>query len=182
MNTVIFWFRNDLRLHDQPALAAALASGATHLLPVVCLPRADEATPWGFARVGTHRRAFAAAALRDLGTRMAGQGNPLMVCHAPPATVLPALAHAVGASAVVCEDIAAPLSRSKSPPCAPPGCRCALCGTAACSSLRTCPGLRQSFPACSPRFVRRWSVRASCPQRLCPRPHRCCRPRWCRPM
>ncbi|MBP7441215.1 MAG: deoxyribodipyrimidine photo-lyase, partial [Acidovorax sp.] len=47
MSTVLFWFRNDLRLHDQPALAAALASGATHLLPVVCLPRADEATPWG---------------------------------------------------------------------------------------------------------------------------------------
>ena len=113
MNTVIFWFRNDLRLHDQPALAAALASGATHLLPVVCLPRADEATPWGFARVGTHRRAFAAAALRDLGTRMAGQGNPLMVCHAPPATVLPALAHAVGASAVVCEDIAAPFEQAE---------------------------------------------------------------------
>ena len=38
MSTVLFWFRNDLRLHDQPALRAALTSGATHLLPVVCLP------------------------------------------------------------------------------------------------------------------------------------------------
>ena len=55
MSAVLFWFRNDLRLHDQPALHAALASGATHLLPVVCLPPADEPTPWGFARVGVHR-------------------------------------------------------------------------------------------------------------------------------
>ena len=34
MSTVLFWFRNDLRLHDQPALGAALTSGATRLLPV----------------------------------------------------------------------------------------------------------------------------------------------------
>ena len=61
MSTVLFWFRNDLRLHDQPALHAALTSGATHLLPVVCLPAPDERTPWGFARVGSHRRAFTAA-------------------------------------------------------------------------------------------------------------------------
>ena len=61
MSTVLFWFRNDLRLHDQPALRAALTSGATHLLPVVCLPTPDESTPWGFARVGAHRRAFTAA-------------------------------------------------------------------------------------------------------------------------
>ena len=66
MSTVLFWFRNDLRLHDQPALCAALTSGATHLLPVVCLPAPDERTPWGFARVGAHRRAFTAAALRGL--------------------------------------------------------------------------------------------------------------------
>lgn len=113
MNTVIFWFCNDLRLHDQPALGAALASGATHLLPVVCLPRADEATPWGFARVGPHRRAFTAAALRGLGARMAALGNPLIVLNAPPATALPALARAVGGTTVVCEDIAAPYEHAE---------------------------------------------------------------------
>ena len=45
MSTVIFWFRSDLRLHDQPALRAALTSGATHLLPVVCQPPPDATTP-----------------------------------------------------------------------------------------------------------------------------------------
>ena len=113
MSTVLFWFRNDLRLHDQSALHAALTSGATHLLPVVCLPLVDEVTPWGFARVGPHRRAFVAAALRDLAARMAALGNPLVTCHAPPATALPALARAVGATTVVCEDIAAPYEQGE---------------------------------------------------------------------
>ncbi len=113
MSAVLFWFRNDLRLHDQPALHAALHSSATHLLPVACLPPLDEGTRWGFARVGAHRQAFAAAALRDLGARMAALGNPLQVCHAAPATALPALARAVGATTVVCEDIAAPYEQSE---------------------------------------------------------------------
>lgn len=108
MSTVLFWFRNDLRLHDQPALHAALTTGATHLLPVVCRPPADEATRWGFARVGPHRLAFRAAAVRDLGARMAALGNPLQVLDDSPAGALPALARAVGARTVLCEDIAAP--------------------------------------------------------------------------
>ena len=113
MSTVLFWFRSDLRLHDQPALQAALHSGATHLLPVVCPPRADETTPWGFARVGPHRQAFVAAALHDLGARMAALDNPLHVCHAAPATALPLLARAVGATTVVCEDFAAPREQAE---------------------------------------------------------------------
>ena len=113
MSTVLFWFRNDLRLHDQPALRAALASGATHLLPVVCLPAPDERTPWGFARVGAHRRAFTAAALRGLQGQTSALGNPLLICQAPPATALPQLAQAVGATTVVCEDIAAPYEQAE---------------------------------------------------------------------
>ncbi|CAN7511364.1 DASH family cryptochrome [Acidovorax sp. LjRoot66] len=107
-HTVLFWFRSDLRLHDQGALAAALGSGATHLVPVHCQPPADEAAPWGFARRGLHRRAFEGAALRDLAAGMARLGNPLLQCQGQPAAVLPALASAVGATTVVCEEIAAP--------------------------------------------------------------------------
>jgi deoxyribodipyrimidine photo-lyase len=113
MSTVLFWFRSDLRLHDQPALRAALTGGATHLLPVVCLPAPDERTPWGFARVGAHRRAFTAAALRGLQGSMSALGNPLLVCQAPPATALLQLAQAVGATTVVCEDIAAPYEQAE---------------------------------------------------------------------
>ena len=113
MSTVLFWFRNDLRLHDQPALRAALTSGATRLLPVVCLPAPDEPTPWGFARVGAHRRAFTAAALRGLQVQMNALGSLLLICQAPPATALPQLAQAVGTTTVVCEDIAAPYEQAE---------------------------------------------------------------------
>ena len=57
MNTVLFWFRHDLRLHDQSALHAACQLGAQQLLPVVCLPDVQATTAWGFARIGPHRRA-----------------------------------------------------------------------------------------------------------------------------
>jgi len=40
MKRIIYWFRNDLRLHDNPALWQACAR-ADELLPVVCLGAAS---------------------------------------------------------------------------------------------------------------------------------------------
>ena len=40
MTSAIYWFRNDLRLHDNPALAQACAQHAT-LLPVYCMGSAN---------------------------------------------------------------------------------------------------------------------------------------------
>lgn len=113
MSTVLFWFRNDLRLHDQRALRAACESGAGHLVLVYCHADYDEPTPWGFARVGVHRRAVLAAAVRDLRRQLADLGNPLVECCGPPGKVLPALARAMGATAVFCEDIAAPYEQAE---------------------------------------------------------------------
>ncbi|MDE2289311.1 MAG: DASH family cryptochrome [Burkholderiales bacterium] len=113
MSTVLFWFRNDLRLHDQPALHAACAGEPRYLLPVVCLPGPDEITPWGFARMGPHRRAWLADALHDLERQLARLNCPLLICAGPPATTLPQLARAVGASAVACEEIAAPQEQAE---------------------------------------------------------------------
>ncbi len=113
LNTVLFWFRSDLRLHDQPALRAACESGASHLVAVYCHADYEAQTPWGFARVGVHRRAVLAAALRDLARQLADLGTRLVECCGPPGKVLPALARAVGASTVVCEDIAAPYEQAE---------------------------------------------------------------------
>ena len=109
MASVLFWFRNDLRMHDQPALAAAVAAAGTgHLLPVFCLPPTDQATAWGFQRVGERRQQALAQCLRDLTAQLAALGCPLLLCHGPAATTLPALAAALAIDRVVCEDIAAP--------------------------------------------------------------------------
>ncbi|QEI06338.1 DASH family cryptochrome [Pigmentiphaga aceris] len=108
MSTVLFWFRNDLRLHDQLALRAACAQGTQHLLPVLCLPDAAQDSGWGFARMGPHRRAWWASTIENLRQNLQALGCPLLVCTEAPTTALPALAQAVGADAIVCEDIAAP--------------------------------------------------------------------------
>ena len=107
-DVVIFWFRNDLRVGDNLALAEACASAA-RLLPVYCHdPAADAPTRWGFARRGPHRRAFLEAALDDLDAALRVRGSALLELHGAPCEVLPALARAVGTDAVVCEAIAAP--------------------------------------------------------------------------
>ena len=108
MTTLIHWFRNDLRLADNPALSHA-ARQADRVLPVyVHAPSADTATPWGFPRRGAHRRRFLRAALDALHARLAEEGSGLLEIHGRPSECLPALAAQVGASGISCEAIAAP--------------------------------------------------------------------------
>ena len=108
MSTVLFWFRNDLRLHDNPAFHAAYAQGNRHLLPVLCLPDVAQDGAWGFPRMGPHRRAWWASTIDDLRQSLEALGCPLLVCTEPPTVALPDLARAVGADTVICEEIAAP--------------------------------------------------------------------------
>jgi deoxyribodipyrimidine photo-lyase len=105
-NTLLYWFRNDLRLSDNPALRRACAQ-ATHLLPVFCIPP-PTTTAWGFERVGPHRRALLSSALRELQTSLAAAGSGLFILNGAPVDVLPQLMRNVGATAIFCEDIAAP--------------------------------------------------------------------------
>lgn len=108
INTLIYWFRNDLRLADNPALIRACTE-ATLLLPVYCHdPAQDAATPWGGVRMDHHRRHFLAATLADLKAQLAERGSLLLELTGAPETVLPALMRATGASAIHCETIAAP--------------------------------------------------------------------------
>jgi deoxyribodipyrimidine photo-lyase len=93
----ILWFRRDLRLADQPALAAVVASGEP-VIPVFIL---DDETPkhrkmGGASRWWLHHSLAALDAdLRKLGSRLIlRRGN---VCD-----VLPALVAETGASAVHC--------------------------------------------------------------------------------
>ena len=107
-DVVIFWFRSDLRVGDNLALAEACASAARLLLVYCHDPAADAPTRWGFARRGPHRRAFVEAALDDLDAALRARGSALLELHGAPGDLLPALARAVGTDAVVCEAIAAP--------------------------------------------------------------------------
>jgi deoxyribodipyrimidine photo-lyase len=108
MSTAIYWFRNDLRLHDNFAFSQACAM-VTHVLPVYCHdPAVDALTDWGFARVGGHRRQWLADTLGDLSGRLSALGSGLIKLEGRPQDVLPALARLVGATTLICEAIAAP--------------------------------------------------------------------------
>ena len=112
MRTTLFWFRNDLRLHDQRALQQAVEHAKSHqqalLLVYVHEPVQDEPTAWGFRRIGAHRRRFLADTLQDLQTSLQALGQRLVLLHGPVAQLLPACARWVQADTVFCEDIAAP--------------------------------------------------------------------------
>ena len=98
--TIIYWLRNDLRLHDNAALAA-LPPGAT-LLPVFCFdpvsfgPDAYLELP----RTGPHRLPFLLETLTDLQQRYAALGSGVHFAVGRPEEVLPALARQLSASAV----------------------------------------------------------------------------------
>jgi deoxyribodipyrimidine photo-lyase len=107
---LIYWFRADLRLTDNPALTAAAQQAqrtGQSLLPVYCRTPA-QTTRWGFARVGMHRQRFLRATLDDLARRLHAVGSGLLELTGPAATTLPALAQTLGATDIVCEDLAAP--------------------------------------------------------------------------
>lgn len=107
MSTVIYWFRQDLRLADNVALQAAYAH--THVLPVFCLdPRQHQPDAWGIVRRGAHRGAWLKAHLCALQADLRALGSDLLIIEGAPQVVLPALAQAIAADRVVCEAIAAP--------------------------------------------------------------------------
>lgn len=109
---VIYWFRNDLRLHDQAALQHAIQIAQqrqTWLLPVYIHDEAlDQITPWGFERTSSHRKAWTAMALRNLSQQLASLQSQLFQMKGQPVECLAALCKLLQPHVVICEDIAAP--------------------------------------------------------------------------
>ena len=92
---VIHWFRSDLRLGDNRALAAA-ASRADALALVFVL---DDRLLHGDA-VGPPRRRFLVRSLVSLATSLAARGHRLRIHRGDPVAVVPALARALRADRI----------------------------------------------------------------------------------
>lgn len=109
---LMLWLRNDLRLHDHPALQHALARCRREglaLLPVAWHgPSAPVATRWGFERVGPHRQAFRQQALAGLSRRLQALGSGLVVLDGASPQPLVDLARRVQAVGLVAQTIHAP--------------------------------------------------------------------------
>ncbi|KAM3214440.1 hypothetical protein ACQJBY_066751 [Aegilops geniculata] len=98
----VVWFRSDLRVLDNEALARAwAASGA--VLPVYCVdPRALAGAThrFGFPKTGALRAQFLIECLGDLKQNLLKRGLDLLVRHGKPEDILPAIAKAVSAHTV----------------------------------------------------------------------------------
>lgn len=107
MSTLIYWFRNDLRLTDNPAFTQACLT-ADHLLPVYVHDSKEQDTVYGFERQGSHRKAFLRASLDDLRVQLQSLGSDLLEFEGQPQEVLQRLVGITNADAIYCEQIEAP--------------------------------------------------------------------------
>lgn len=89
---IILWLRQDLRLSDNPALVAAVETGA----PVIALYILDDVNAEAWAP-GSASRWWLHHALHDLNKNINGN---LIICHGDARIILPALAKETGARAV----------------------------------------------------------------------------------
>ncbi len=108
MGTIIYWFRQDLRLEDNPGLVTAYASAQRVVLVYVFPGRELERTRWGFVRAGLQRRQFRAQAVAELAQAIARSGGHLHIVTGDAPSVLIALARQNSAERLICETIAAP--------------------------------------------------------------------------
>jgi deoxyribodipyrimidine photo-lyase len=91
----LVWFRNDLRVSDHPALAAAAASG----LPLLCLYLFDEESP-GLRPPGGAGRWRLDRALSALETELATRGGKLHFLRGPAEKLIPGVARAAKAKKI----------------------------------------------------------------------------------
>jgi len=100
MSRGVIWFRNDLRLADNPALMAACAAH-DELLPVFIIdPLQHGDSPLGCDRSGPFRRRFLAEGIQSLDRALRAKGTALQVHAGRPADVLERIANLWAADAV----------------------------------------------------------------------------------
>ncbi len=94
---IVVWFRQDLRIHDQAALAAAADTGR----PVAPLYVLDDVSP-GPWRMGGASRWWLHGSLNSLASDLRRLGSPLVLRRGPAAEAVAAVAREIGAGAVYC--------------------------------------------------------------------------------
>lgn len=94
MSNALFWFRDDLRLTDNPGLRAACQNHA-QLVPVYILDeRLLQRDRWGFVRLGPYRLKFLLESLADLKEDLQDKGSDLLFRIGIPEAEVPRLAKA----------------------------------------------------------------------------------------
>lgn len=108
-STAILWLRSDLRLHDHPALTAAVA-GHDRVVPLFVV---DDRLLGGGRFPSGPRAAFLRGCLADLDAGLRERGAALVVRHGRPEDVVPALAAQTGAAEVLWTSDVSPFARGR---------------------------------------------------------------------
>lgn len=87
----IVWFRNDLRIHDNPALIKALST-AKFVIPVYIFdPRQTATNDWGFSKTGVFRLRFLLESVKELKLNLKQIGADLVIRSGYPEKIIPEL-------------------------------------------------------------------------------------------
>ena len=108
ITTAIIWFRRDLRVHDNPALQAAL-DAADQVVPVFIF---DDSLLHGRHASGNRTR-FLLECLKDLDESLTRAGGRLFIRHGNPAAELKRLAKETGATELHFAQDVSPFSRDR---------------------------------------------------------------------
>jgi deoxyribodipyrimidine photo-lyase len=100
METAVVWFRDDLRIEDNPTLADAVAA-ASEVVPLYVFdPRTTGETQYGTEKLGPHRANFRREAVVDLRESLREKGGELLVREGQVEEIVPEVVESVGAAAV----------------------------------------------------------------------------------
>lgn len=116
--TVVLWFRNDLRVHDNKVLSEAQDAASSILPCYIFDPRAFRkvrvlARRWdkvgvqsrcGFGRVSPFKAHFILECVKDLRRNLEELGSKLFIRIGHPEKILPSLAQQLRATAVFCQE------------------------------------------------------------------------------
>jgi deoxyribodipyrimidine photo-lyase len=98
--TILVWFRNDLRIHDNGILLEATQK-ATSIIPVFCFdPRYYQATVFGNQKTGGFRAQFISESVQDLKYSLQKLGGDLLITQGLPEEILPELCKKYGVDEV----------------------------------------------------------------------------------
>ncbi len=98
---ILYWFRNDLRLHDNPAFATA-CTDAPEVVPVYVFDPTQfrELPTLGIRKTGVFRTKFLIECVADLRASLRARGADLIIRVGDPARILADMAEEINASAV----------------------------------------------------------------------------------
>ena len=90
MKTILYWFKNDLRIHNMPGLSAINKQDC--LLPIYVFdPRHIRNTSYGFPKMGKKRKSFLEQSVLQLQKKLKELGSDLLIFEGIPEEIIPIL-------------------------------------------------------------------------------------------